>query len=706
MSMNRSESKRDRSIPRRPLLWLAAALLFTLPPMFGSLVRWVPCVFLLALAMKFWMEPRGYRLRFATLKLMLAAMGLFAIFASYGSLKGIEPGISLLVVLVSLKVLEAHTAREFQVMVLMGWVLCLCGFFLSQDFVIALCLLTAFALLLVALIQFYRGSSPGAFWPPLGTTGKILLQAAPLIILLFVLFPRINTGLRVDFRANRFASTGFSDRLSPGSIAALANSSEIAFRAEFPGSTATPPGSMYWRGVVMWHCDGMEWRAPYVPVSISSRDRGTRQRFTNNTIRQRITLAPHGARWMFALDRPFESTPGAILARGDYLWSVQTIRKARRYEVVSSLGAAGKDLTPGERREALEVPPSISPAVRELAQSWTTQNPNPRAIVNSALQFFQAQGFRYSLTPGEYRKNDLEQFLFHRRVGFCEHYAATFATLMRLAGVPARVVVGYLGGEYNDLGHFFLVRQADTHAWCEVCLPDSGWTRVDPTAAVAPGRASLDLHSFLERGIASGQMEARRGGFFTQLARSALFTDARLALETLSYEWDTRVLAFDADVQEVLLDSMGLANRGSLVLIIEILIVAIALLVIYFGWMQLRTRSRADRVKALYERFCRKIARLGARRDPWEGPSDFSTRAALLLPNESQRIREISNVYIALRYAPEPAGVALDRFAKEVRAFVGPARWSPKTYLFSAKGASRSQPGASSQGPSHIRKER
>src|SRR6266545_682068 len=608
-----SGSTRDRSIPRRPLLWLAAALLFTLPPMFGSLVSWVPCVFLLALAMKFWMEPRGYRLRFATLKLLLAAMGLFAIFASYGSMKGVEPGISLLVVLVSLKVLEAHTAREFQVMVLMGWVLCLCGFFLSQEFVIALSLLTAFALSLVALIQFYRGSSPGAFWPPLRTTCKILVQAAPLVVLLFVLFPRINTGLRVDFRTTGLASSGFSDRLSPGSIAALANSSEIAFRAEFPGSAVTPPGSMYWRGAVMWHCDGLEWRAPYVPVSVS---RSARQSPKGNTVRQRITLAPHGARWMFALDRPFEIPPGAILARGDYLWSVQTIRKARRYEVVSSLGAAGKELT-----------------------------------------------------PGEYGKNDLEQFLFHRRVGFCEHYAASFATLMRLAGVPARVVVGYLGGEYNDLGHFFLVRQADTHAWCEVWLPDSGWTRVDPTTAVAPGRASLDLNSFLERGIASGQMDARRSAFLTRLARFALFTNARLALETLSYEWDTRLLAFDADVQEVLLDSMGLANRGPFVLIIEILIVAIALLVIYFGWMQLRTRSRADRVKALYERFCQKAARLGVRREPWEGPSDFSRRAAQLLPNESKRIREISNTYIALRYAPESAGVVLDKFAREVSAF-------------------------------------
>ena len=659
-------SKRDRSIPRRPLLWLAAALLFTLPPMFGSLVTWVPSVFLFALAIKFWMEPRGYRLRFATLKLILAVLALVAIFASYGSLKGVEPGISLLVVLVALKVLEAHTAREFQVMVLMGWVLCLCGFFLSQDFVTALSLLTGFALLVVALVQFYRGSSPGALWSPLGTTLKILIQAVPLVALLFVLFPRANTGFRFDFRAVGSIGTGFSDRLSPGSIAALANSTEIAFRAEFPGSTAAPPGSMYWRGAVMWHCDSMEWRAPYLPVPLS---RLVTQLPSGNTIRQRITLAPHGARWMFALDRPFEVPPGAILARGNYLWSVQTIRKARRYDVVSSVGAARKELTPGERREALEVPPSISPAVRELAQSWTTQNSNPRIIVNSALQFFGTQGFKYSLTPGDYGKKDLDQFLFHRRVGFCEHYAASFATLMRLAGIPARVVVGYLGGEYNDLGHFVLVRQADAHAWCEVWLPESGWTRVDPTTAVAPGRASLDLISFLERGSASDQLKSRRSAFVTRLARSALFTDIRLAWETLSYEWDTRILAYDADVQDVMLNSIGLANRGPFVLIIEILIVAIALLVLYFGWMQLRARSRADRVKALYERFCQRAARLGVRRHPTEGPSDFSRRAALLLPNESERIRQISDTYIALRYAPEPGGAALEMFAKEVRAF-------------------------------------
>jgi transglutaminase-like putative cysteine protease len=639
--------------------------------MFGSLATWVPSFFLLTLAMKFWMEPRGYHLRSAVWKLVLAAVTLAAILFSYGSLKGIEQGVSVLVVLMSLKILEAHTAREFQVMVMVGWVLCLCGFFLSQDLAIALCLLTAFALLLVALIQFHGGPSSGNLRLPLGATCKLLAQAAPLVLLLFLLFPRINTGLRLDIRDFRSASLGFSDRLSPGSIASVANSSDIAFRAEFPDTRTRPPGAMYWRGTVMWHCAGMEWRAPSSPPAISS---SSTQPSVGKAIRQRITLAPHGAHWMFALDRPFEVPPRVILARGNYLWSVQPIRKARRYEVVSSSEIAGKELPPHERRLALELPASITPAVRELAQSWIAENSNPRATVNSALQFFRTHGFRYSLSPGEYSRNDLDEFLFRRRVGFCEHYAASFATLMRLAGIPARVVVGYLGGEYNDLGRFFLVRQADTHAWCEVWLPDSGWTRVDPTTSVAPGRASLDLNSFLQRRIASGEMETRQSAFVAQLTRSAIFTNVRLAWEALNYEWDTRVLGFDADVQEVLLADVGIADRGPFLLIVQILIVVAALLVIYGGWMQLRTRSRADRVKALYDRFCRKLARQGVRRDPWEGPSDFSRRAAQLLPEESERIRRIASTYITLRYSAEPAPITLDRFGKEVRTFAGHSR--------------------------------
>src|SRR5215510_5094335 len=289
-----STSRRETSIPRLPLLWMAAALLFTLPPFFDSLVIWVPWLFLVSLALKFWMEPRGYRLRSIVLKLLLVGMALTAVFSSYGSVRGVEAGISLLVILMSLKILEAHTAREFRVMVLMGWMLCACGFFISQDFATALCLLIAFVLLLVALVQFHRGASPRAVWPPVATTGKFFLQALPLVVLFFLLFPRINAGFRFELRSFRSPNTGFSDRLSPGSIAALANSSETAFRAEFPGSSTRPSGPMYWRGVVMWHCNGMEWRAPYEPRPKSSDVSDTSglsvQSSNAREIQQRITL--------------------------------------------------------------------------------------------------------------------------------------------------------------------------------------------------------------------------------------------------------------------------------------------------------------------------------------------------------------------------------------------------------------------------------
>src|SRR6478672_341138 len=220
-SGSRTQPWRDTAIPRRPLLWLAAALLFTLPPMFGQLAGWAPSFFLLALALKFWMEPRGYRLRSFVLKLILAAVTVGAIFLSYGTLKGVEPAVSLLAVLVSLKILEAHTAREFQVMVMMAWVLCLCGFLLSQDLAIAFCLFVAFALLIAALVQFHRpgtAGSPGAYWLPLATTLILLAMAVPVVVLLFLLFRRINTGFQFRIGDLHAAMPGVSDRLSPGGI--------------------------------------------------------------------------------------------------------------------------------------------------------------------------------------------------------------------------------------------------------------------------------------------------------------------------------------------------------------------------------------------------------------------------------------------------------------------------------------------------------
>ena len=658
--------RRDTRIPRRPLLFLAAALLFTIPPMFGALVTWVPVLFVGTLAAKFWMEARGLRLRSLLWKLVVSIIMLGAVSLSYGSLKGVEPGVSLLVVLMSLKILEAHTARDFQVMVMVAWVLCVCGFIMSQDLAVALSLVVAFGLLVAALIQFHRGSSAGAFWPPMRVAGKLLLHALPIVALLFFFFPRVSTGFRFPVTDPNAASPGFSDRMSPGSVVSIANSPEVAFRAEFPEGGMPPRAGMYWRGAVMWEGDKFEWRATRFPAAIARPlPAGAAP------VRQRITIEPHNARWMFALDWPLEPAAGGTLSPGNYLWSHRPIRRTRQYEARSWPRLPHVELLSREREKCLAVPTSISPAVRELAQSWRAGRDDPRVIVGNALAFFQTQGFRYSLSPGEYGEDGFDEFLFRRRTGFCEHYAASFATLMRLAGVPARVVVGYLGGEFNAFGGFFLVRQADAHAWCEVWLPDSGWERVDPTNVVAPDRVNLGFDAFLERRALAGQerLPAGRSGFAQRLSGRPVFAEIAGAWEALNFAWDTRVLSFDAEAQQAFFSAIQLGDTRPLSLIVRSLLVVGVLLALYAAWMQLRTRPRADTVKALYDRFCRKTARSGVERLPFEGPADFARRAAGLLPQERERIRQISDAYIALRYSAAPPASLLDSLAEEVQAF-------------------------------------
>jgi protein-glutamine gamma-glutamyltransferase len=660
--------KRDTRIPRRPLLWLAAALIFTLPPMFRGLAFWIPVAFLVALAAKFWLEPRGYRLRSKAAQLVAAGISLIAIFATFGSLRGIDPAISIIALLMSIKILEAHTAREFQIMAMMGFVLCLCGFFLSQDLAIAFSLLIAFVLLLAALIQFHRGAGC-AFGFPIRAALKLLLQATPIIILLFLLFPRFSTGFRFQVDQGRDSAAGFSGQLSAGSVSSLAHSSAVAFRVEFPDGKIPPPSALYWRGAVMSQGDGFEWRAPPAPAALHRTNRPREASPGRTAIRQSITLEPHNERWMFALDWPTAAPLGSILAPGYYLSSGRPIRTPCRYDVVSYPDIREKRLYDRERTQLLQVPLSIGPKTRALVESWKSQNADPRAIAHRAIEFFRTQRFRYSLSPGEYKKNDLDEFLFQRRLGFCEHYAAAFATLMRLAGIPARVVTGYLGGEYNEIGNFFLVRQADAHAWCEVWLPESGWTRIDPTSVVAPDRVSLGLDSFLER-RATADTQDRHLSFFRQLKRLPTINRAMLAWQTLNYAWDTHVLSFDGDAQEALFTSVGGAFRSPLALFVATAVMMVVMLALFAAWVRTTARLVKNPVKVFYENFCRKAATLGVERNPTEGPLDFSNRACQLLPAQAELIRQIIADYVVLRYSVQQGRHLLDRFAADVRAFI------------------------------------
>ena len=655
-------------IPRRPLLWLSAALLFLVPTLLGMIVAWAPLVFLCSLLAKFWMEKTDRRLRSMPLKIALAIAAFGAVYFSYGSPRGLEPGVTLLVMLVSLKILESHTARDFHVLIMVGWVLCLSAFLLSQDFGVALCVLATFVLLTAALIQFHRRTAPGgALWPPLGTTFKLLAQALPIVILLFFFFPRGTGAMRLRIPGKPIDTTGFSGELSPGSIAAVASSGDLAFRVEFPDGPVPPRASLYWRGAVLSRGDGLNWQ---VDAGVGRARRS--ERVAAAPIRQRITIQPHAGRWLFALDRPLSAPPGSTLAPGRYLNSVRPVSTLRSYEVLSAADGGEDSLHPRERATTLQLASAATPAMRELVRSWTTNGDDPLTTVKAALEFFRTQGFVYSLSPGQYLGPDaLDDLLFRRKTGFCEHYAGSFATLMRLAGIPSRVVVGYLGGQFNQYGNYLLVRQSDAHAWCEVWLPENGWTRVDPTSVIAPDR--LSLGSLRDMGTASVQSQANPGESSANNTRAAagFLSNAQLAWDTVSYAWDSRVLSFDVEGQREFLMQVGMDALPGTSLLLWIAAVAATLLASYAALILWRSRARPDAVKRLYDTFCRHAAQLGVARVITEGPADFAKRAATLLPQHASRIERIAGSYIALRYGGDASPSLVDSFAADVRAFTG-----------------------------------
>ena len=279
------------------------------------------------------------------------------------------------------------------------------------------------------------------------------------------------------------------------------------------------------------------------------------------------------------------------------------------------------------------------------------------------MQFFRKENFVYSLTPNTYGRDPLTEFLFQRRSGFCEHYAAAFATLMRIAEIPSRIVVGYHGGEFNRLGNYVLVRQLDAHAWAEVWLRGEGWIRFDPTNVIAPDRISSGLESFLEsRALAEnagGETSTGVAGF------REILRETRLAWDNIKYHWDLRVVNYDEDAQQTLFNLAGLADFAPPVIVLWMASGALLIFGILAAWLGRTRRERLDPLVRDYRRFCRALAAAGVVREPWEGAQQFAERAALRFPEQANAIRRAAELYIAARYGREPEAAA--PFKKAVR---------------------------------------
>jgi transglutaminase-like putative cysteine protease len=484
---------------------------------------------------------------------------------------------------------------------------------------------------------------------------RLTLLALPATIALFVLFPRLGGplwGFAVD---SDVALTGLSDTLSPGSVSRLVESPETAFRVRFDGEPP-PPRQRYWRGPVLWETDGRTWR-PGTPADPPPRVEAAGPPFDYE-----VTIEPHRRRWLFALDLPVSRPPGAALTVDHQLLAAKDVEARFTYRVRSVADYRTLGLGPDEEFAALQVPERVGPRVRALAERWRSESRDAAAIVERGRALFRDEPFVYTLRPPPLGDDPIDAFLFETRRGFCEHYATSFVLLMRLAGVPARIVMGYQGGELNTVGDYLTVRQSDAHAWAEVWLADRGWTRVDPTAEVAPAR----IESAIDQGAS---LTAGRVTFRAELPwAAAVLRQARWLIDAANLNWHRWVVGYDRERQDFLMKYLGLGGLTPTQLGVLAVAIAGGLLAVVGLWVVLQRPARRDPVVAAYDRLCRKLARAGVARAPHEGPRDFIDRAAKVLPDVAAQLRSVGRLYEHLRYGRRAPREAIRQLQRTVRA--------------------------------------
>lgn len=617
---------------------LLASLALAAAPLLASLSPWIPATVLGLLALRalaLWRHrpmPPGWLLA------LIGLAGSIIVFAQFQSLNGREAGLSLLLFGTGLKSYEVRSRRDLIVLIYLGYLLTLGHFLFDQSIPWVLYALLLVVALTTLMARLHAGPQPPN-WLTLGLGGALrLLAAAPLMLLLFALFPRIEGPLWGRPAQERTAITGLGSDLAPGSISQLMQSQAVAFRATFSASPP-PSGVRYWRVRVMDRFDGTRWTVtPHVLEPGRLQPEGPTLRYT-------LLLQPSGRRWIPALDMPDKAPPQTRLDSGHTLSMRQPIDRTREFTLnAATRYVLAPALSPTARRADLRLPAGSAPRTRALAQQWRRQDPAPQDIVDRALRYIHNQPFYYTLQPPPLHGDITDDFLFGTRRGFCEHYASAFAVLMRAAGIPARVVTGYVGGEWNPVLHYLLVRQSDAHAWVEVWLAKRGWVRVDPTSAIAASR--------VQQGIATGSAVAAASGAGASDTLQRWIGNLRMGWDSVQYFWNSWIVAFGPQQQRAFLHRLGLqADWYHLGLYIGA--GGGLLTMLWFGSDLLRRRRapRADTATRLYRRHLRRLARLGLRPDPGEGALDFAERAARRLPQQAEQVMRVATLYTEARYA-------------------------------------------------------
>jgi transglutaminase-like putative cysteine protease len=645
-----------RAVGARDLALLTVALALVAAPHALRAPGWLA---LLTLALYGWRWAALARPALAPARWMLFALalaGLAGVWLQYRAIFGRTPGIAMLLLFSGLKLLETRNQRDATATVFLVWFLVITQFLYSQSIPTALAMFAALALTAVALVGFAAPRRDPA--ANARTAGVLLAQAAPAALVLFLLFPRVQGPLWGLPQDAYTGMTGLSDTMSPGSLSQLIQSDAIAFRVDFRGEMP-PRRALYWRGPVLWDFDGRTWRAGAADIARRGEPRDDPRAPDRHAYT--VILEPHNRHWLFAIETAAQVPERARLLDDGQLLAIAPVRTRLRYDMVSlTEPRAEPRAEPWQLRRALRLPEGFNPRAVALARSWRAAAASDADIVERAIEFFRGAQLVYTLEPPPLGEHSVDEFLFGTRAGFCEHFASAFAFLMRAAGVPARVVTGYQGGDRNPVDGKLTIRQSDAHAWIEVFLAGRGWTRLDPTALAAPGR----LESGLSRAV-------RATSELPLLLRPELawLRSIRYNWEALTHQWNLWVLGYNPERQRELLASLGMPQPDWRSLGAALAVFLGAMIVALAAW-SLRTYARPDPVARAWLAFCRKLARKGLARAPHEGPRDYAERSAAALPDAAEPIRAIAALYIALRYG---AGAPREQVA-ELRRRVGAFR--------------------------------
>ncbi len=656
------------SITYAGMIWLLAAQLVVMLPFVLHLPVWL-------LAVVFF--TAGWRLRVLSgqaaqpgnlIKGSLLLLGMGGLLLSGLRFPSLEAMSALLLLGFAFKSLEAVQRRDAWVVIFTGYFLVALHFLYTQSMLAGL--YGAFALLVLtgALLGVQQQVSEFTTGQQvrfnLRLAGILLLQCLPLMILIFLFAPRLPPFWSLPLVLDQ-PKQGISDRMAPGDIEKLSQSDALAFRVTFSGQRP-PQSQLYWHGLVLNHFDGREWRQFATEADIHQlklavqREYGLRpgnMKIQGTAVDYEAIYEKSGQPWLFTL-APSVQVQGEVLRAADYRVMAQQDIQSPFLLRATSYPESVRDLRldPLVRELALQLPADTDPRSRALAYQLRTAAADELAYIQAILNRFREQAFYYTLHPptlGE--SNTIDGFLFDSQRGFCAHYAGSFVFLMRAVGIPARVVVGYQGGEWNEQGHYLAVHQFDAHAWAEVWLPEQGWIRVDPTSMVAPERTERGLEaalqnegSFLEDSLFS----ARKLGWLKAL---------RQQLDWMQYGWQRWVLSYDGETQADLLKKfLGDLSPGKIALTVGGLFAVILLF-----WLVLLGLTRKPKKEAaehqLYRRFTAKLAKHGIQREPGQAPGEFAKLAAQALPAQAELIHRFTQTYENLCYLPEGGNPATAR---------------------------------------------